>query len=173
MTNGRCVAGWRPKVLYGVAAAAGTLAVFAVASAAADTINNPDYRGSFIGVDSEGRIALKVKERRGKPSRVRIEVENVLLECEDGTTRRVDFDPVGGTLRRDGTFEVQKYHDLTPLGQSYFEVSGRILGRKRADGYFYWINDSYDPALTEEVDCTTPFPRPWIAKAVNPAAAAR
>jgi hypothetical protein len=172
MTKSRSVAGWRPKVLFGVAAAAGTLAVLAAASAAADTINNPDYRGTFIGVDSEGQIALKVNERRDKPPRVRIEVENVLLECEDGTTPRVDFDPVSGTLRRDGTFKVQKYGSFA-FGQTYFEVSGRILGRKRADGYSYWINDSYDPAVSGSVDCTTSFPRPWVAKAVNPGPAAR
>jgi hypothetical protein len=140
-----------------------SLGINGVASTSAAP-SQPHYHGSLRGFNVQGTIDLYVRDRNFNS--LSISVHDVLLQCEDGTTRVTSLNGVQGDPRPSGRFLLQKhYYDSFGITvQYYLELAGRLKDRK-AKGTFYFISSSpEDDAVT---DCSTPNPVRWKASLVN------
>ena len=122
------------------------------------------YHGSLHGSNAQGTIDLFLRDRNFNS--LSISAHDVLLQCEDGSTRITSFNGVQGDPRPSGRFLLQKhYYDSFGITvQYYLELAGRLKQRK-AKGTFYFISSSpEDDAVT---DCSTPNPVRWKAARVK------
>jgi hypothetical protein len=126
----------------------------------ARTIHAPDYQGTLSGFEVSGDITLKLRDRKLRP--LIVEVNDFVLQCEDGTTSTRSV-TLQGDVRRSGEFLLQA-RSYDQFGELYAEVAGR-LKEQVAKGSFYMISNLFDPAIGP--DCSTPFPQQWKASKVR------
>ncbi len=140
------------------------LAVSPVQSTATGGVELRTYEGGFLGVGRGGHMDAKVSVRGDRARSVAFRATQIVLDCEDGSQRRMDFLRYRTKVNRDGAFKFQQYKLFEGTGQSYYEVSGRVVGRRRLTGYLYFIGDSFPPNSESNPDCTTLYPQQWNAK---------
>ena len=133
-------------------------------SSAVGKKSQPHYHGSLSASNGPGTIDLYLRDRNFNT--LSISVHDVVLECEDGSTRITSLNGVQGDPRPSGTFLLQKYYydSFGTTVQYYLELAGRLSERK-AKGTFYFISSS--PENDSVTDCSTPNPVRWKAKLVN------
>jgi hypothetical protein len=128
--------------------------------ASARTMHAPDYQGTLSGFEVSGDIALKLRDRKLRP--LIVDVNDFVLQCEDGTTSTRSV-TLQGDVRRSGEFLLQA-RSYDQFGELYAEVAGR-LNQQVAKGSFYMISNLFDPAIGP--DCSTHFPQQWKASKVR------
>jgi hypothetical protein len=116
---------------------------------------NPDYRG-HVKFDRKATTIL-MKIRKGG-TRVVFQAREVQLLCDDGTTPRLRFTPHHARLRRDGTFDIDRYLDSgsEEPDRAYYRVHGRIRRGGNAHGFLAALFDPWDPSDNGNVpECAT------------------
>lgn len=122
----------------------------------------PDLIGHFVKPTTAGEIRLEIKEDRYNP--LFVEIRDLPIECDDGTTRPLNF-LVKGDLTRDRRFRIDKYFGSSfggPDQEGHLEVTGRLKTRRTAEEALYYSLVSYDAGYPS---CATrPYlPREWRA----------
>lgn len=151
----------RGLAVVGVAVSAAVPATVSLAQAGYGT-DSADYRGTIVG-DPTATVALTRTGTQKKPG-IRAEFTNLLLRCEDGSTRRISAS-TGARIKRRGRFHAE-YEDpgFDETVEYYEELGGRLVSDRRAKGYFVWVVDILNPTASGRPDCSTEGRVRWEAE---------
>jgi hypothetical protein len=126
-----------------------------MASPATDAAEALTYRG-HVKADRNSRITLKVNRAE---SSVDFTAREIKLVCDDGRQPRTDIFSVRADLRRDRSFEFFLYDTGTGAAagtQTIYTIKGRLIGKRRAEGYLALLVDPFDPPdQPNESECGT------------------
>lgn len=123
-------------------------------AATATTTDTRGFRGHFVGEDDRTAVAFEIRRRGGKNLTAQFRVRGLSLVC-NGTFPNRNFGPDRFKFIGPRMFQGQRYERLGEGNWSYYEVQGRLLGRGRATGYVYYVQDSYGDPESAPPDCNT------------------
>lgn len=141
-----------------------TVALLGVSGVSAARVDRFTGTIAFEPSGSDAAVDLRVRVRGGDNKFAIFKVENLMLACENDTTRIVDLPPEKVKFRRASVFRTEIYSVESDGTEIFYEIRGRLLSRNRARGTFTYRHDPVNPPGSDAPpDCSSARGEIWRA----------